>query len=53
MEELVNSLTTKQYLSLVEIADGKVSEELMAMTTEELYSELDDLMIELNKQSIK
>lgn len=47
MEELVNSLTIDQYFSLVEIVDGKVSEELRSMTTEELYSELDGLMIKL------
>lgn len=51
MEELVNSLTIDQYFSLVEIVDGKVSEELRSMTTEELYSELDGLMIELNKEA--
>lgn len=41
-------MTTKQYLALVEIADGKVSEELRNMTTAELYAELDELMSVLN-----
>ena len=48
MQELVDNMTTEQYLNLVEIADGKVSDEIRSMTTEELYEALIDLCLEFD-----
>jgi len=40
MESLVNEMTTEQYFRLLEIADGKVSDELRSISDDELLAEL-------------
>lgn len=42
LTKLVNSLTTEQYMKMLEIADGPIPQEIRNMTDDELVKELND-----------
>jgi|DEB0MinimDraft_6_1074348.scaffolds.fasta_scaffold00048_11 hypothetical protein len=40
IQTIVNNMTEEQYLNLLKIADGEISEEIKNMTDDELLKEL-------------